>query len=143
MHAEWLDAHPERFGSDVRERLERGAAMKATEYIAELQRCKDMTREIGEVLREVDVLVSPTTPVAAPTIDHGDLQKVLGRYTRVYNYVGVPALSLPSGFDARGLPIGLMVAGRQFDDATVLRVGHAFERATEWHLRRPSLDGRR
>ena len=77
--------------------------------------------------------------MTAPTIERGDADKIPGRYTRVYNYVGVPALSVPSGFDSRELPIGLMVAGRRFDDATVLRVGHAYERATEWHIERPPL----
>ncbi len=139
VHAEWLETHPERFGSDVRERLERGAAMKATEYIAELRWRDELTREIREVLRGVDVLVSPTTPITAPTIERGDADKILGRYTRSYNYVGVPALSMPCGFDRQGLPIGLMIAGRQFEDATVLRVGYAFEAATEWRLARPSL----
>ena len=139
VHAEWLEQHPERFGSDVRERLELGAAMKATEYVAELGRREELQREIREVLRGVDVLISPTTPVTAPTIAEGDTEKVLGSKTRLYNYVGVPALSVPCGFDADGLPIGLMIAGRHFDDATVLRVGHAYERATDWHLARPQL----
>ena len=139
VHAEWLEQHPERFGSDVRERLELGAAMKATEYVAELGRREELEREIREVLRGVDVLISPTTPVTAPTIAEGDTEKVLGSKTRLYNYVGVPALSVPCGFDADGLPIGLMIAGRHFDDATVLRVGHAYERATDWHLARPQL----
>ena len=139
VHREWLEHYPERFGADVRARIEQGAAMTATEYLAELQVRRALTDEMRDALDHVDVLISPTTPITAPTIEAGDGGKRLGSYTRGYNYAGVPALSVPCGFDDRGLPIGLMIAGRHFDEATVLRVGHAFEQATDWHLQRPAL----
>ncbi len=61
------------------------------------------------------------------------------RYTRVFNLTGHPAASVPCGFTAEGLPIGLHVIGRAFDEATVLRVADAYQRATDWHRRRPPL----
>jgi aspartyl-tRNA(Asn)/glutamyl-tRNA(Gln) amidotransferase subunit A len=59
------------------------------------------------------------------------------RFTRIFNTIGLPALSLPCGFTAAGLPLALQIVGRPFDEATVLRVGHAYEQATDWHRRRP------
>jgi aspartyl-tRNA(Asn)/glutamyl-tRNA(Gln) amidotransferase subunit A len=59
--------------------------------------------------------------------------------TAPFNIAGLPALSLPCGFTSGGMPIGLQIVGRPFDEATVLRVGHAYEQATDWHRRRPHL----
>jgi Asp-tRNA(Asn)/Glu-tRNA(Gln) amidotransferase A subunit family amidase len=99
-------------------------------------------------LESVDVLVTPTTPIAAPRIGEesvrigGAEESVLIamiRCTAPFNATHLPALSLPCGFTRAGLPIGLQIAGRPFDEATVLRVGNAYEQATEWHLRTPGL----
>ena len=62
------------------------------------------------------------------------------RLTRPINALGLPALALPCGFSAAGLPLSVQIVGRAFDEATVLRVGHAYEQATPWHRRRPPLD---
>ena len=63
----------------------------------------------------------------------------LTQYTRPYNITGFPAISVPCGFSAEGMPIGLQLAGRPFDEETVLRAAHAYEQSTEWHSRRPPL----
>lgn len=139
VHREWLTEHPERFGADVRERLELGRNMTATEYVAELQLRRALTREVLDVLAGVDLLVSPTTPITAPTIEDGDRNKLLGRFTRGYNYTGIPAISVPCGFDSQGLPIGLMLGARPFEEATMCRAAHAYEQMTDWHRRRPPL----
>jgi aspartyl-tRNA(Asn)/glutamyl-tRNA(Gln) amidotransferase subunit A len=100
------------------------------------------------VLEEVDVLVTPTTPIPAvpigqETVTYGGATEpvlfALTRCTVPFNAAHLPALSLPCGFTAAGLPIGLQIAGRPFDEATVLRVGRAYERATDWHRRRPPV----
>jgi Asp-tRNA(Asn)/Glu-tRNA(Gln) amidotransferase A subunit family amidase len=71
-----------------------------------------------------------------------DLRQTGPEYTGIYNIVGNPALVLPAGFSSEGTPIGLQIAGRWWDEATVVQIGHAFEQATPWHLRRPpALDG--
>ncbi len=99
-------------------------------------------------LESVDVLVTPTTPITAARIGEdsiaygGSEEPVLVamiRCTAPFNATHLPALSLPCGFTRAGLPVGMQIAGRPFDEATVLRVGHAYEQATEWHLRTPGL----
>src|SRR5204862_3945123 len=95
------------------------------------------------------VLVTPTTPVPAvkigqESVRYGGAEEpaifTMIRCTAPFNATHLPALSLPCGFSRDGLPIGLQIAGRPFDEATVLAVGHAYERATDWHARRPRLD---
>jgi aspartyl-tRNA(Asn)/glutamyl-tRNA(Gln) amidotransferase subunit A len=63
-------------------------------------------------------------------------------YTISANLAGLPALSLPCGFDRQGMPIGMQIIGKRFDESTVLRVAHAYEQATEWHLRKPRMEDR-
>jgi aspartyl-tRNA(Asn)/glutamyl-tRNA(Gln) amidotransferase subunit A len=103
---------------------------------------------MDRVLGEVDVLIAPTLPVAAPPVGARDvdidgrphpMRAALIRYTRPFNVSGHPAASVPCGFTADGLPIGMQVIGRSFDEATVLRVADAYQRVTDWHTRRPPL----
>ena len=104
--------------------------------------------DLREAFAEVDVIVGPTTPLTAWRHDAkaveiaGEPESVLAaswRLTYPYNLTGLPAISLPCGFDADGLPIGLQIAGKPFDEMTVLRVAHAYERNHDWSARRPSL----
>ena len=99
-------------------------------------------------LEQVDVLITPTTPITAPRIGQdivrcGDSEEpvlhAMIRCTAPFNATHLPALSVPCGFTPGGLPVGLQIAGRPFDEATVLRVGYAYEQATGWHLRTPVL----
>jgi aspartyl-tRNA(Asn)/glutamyl-tRNA(Gln) amidotransferase subunit A len=106
------------------------------------QRLRDRLRQQTlEALRQVDLLATPTTPGAAPPFsivldpDYGFPRSNMSPF----NMSGLPALALPCGFTASGLPLSLQLAGRPFDEATVLRVGHAYQQATDWHLRRPPL----
>ena len=88
------------------------------------------------------MLISPTAAIPAPTIpeSRGDVARaqLLG-YTRLFNVLGGPTLSVPCDFTAGGLPIGLQVAGRPFDDETILRVAHAYEREAGWSAHRPAV----
>jgi len=90
----------------------------------------------------IDVLITPTVPILAPTIadSRGDAARaqLLG-FTRAFNVLGLPTLSVPCGFSTTGLPIGLQVAGRPFEDLTILRVAHAYERQAGWHSHRPAV----
>jgi aspartyl-tRNA(Asn)/glutamyl-tRNA(Gln) amidotransferase subunit A len=106
----------------------------------------ELTRAVRRVLVEVDALVTPTTPVAATAIGQqlveygGAREPVISamiRNTFAFNMTRLPALSVPCGFTPADLPIGLQVAGRPFDEATVLRIGRAYEQATDWHRRQP------
>jgi len=99
-------------------------------------------------LESVDLLVTPTTPIVAARIGqemirYGGIEEsilsAMIRCTAPFNATGLPALSLPCGFTRAGLPVGLQLAGRPFDESTVLRAGHAYEQATQWHLRTPPI----
>ena len=102
---------------------------------------------ITAAFARADVLIAPTTAEAPPTcatVTSGTMADVVARlgaftrFTRVFNAIGLPAVSLPCGFTARGLPLAIQIVGRPFDEAMVLRVAHAYEQATDWHRRRPS-----
>jgi aspartyl-tRNA(Asn)/glutamyl-tRNA(Gln) amidotransferase subunit A len=92
-----------------------------------------------DALRTVDLFATPTSPRPAPTFEMmWDTTTGFPRSnTPPFNLSGLPALALPCGFSTGGLPISLQIAGRPFDEVTVLRAGHAYEQATEWHHRRP------
>jgi aspartyl-tRNA(Asn)/glutamyl-tRNA(Gln) amidotransferase subunit A len=100
------------------------------------------------VFSRIDVLVTPTIPEPAPALAHAkagataDVIARMGRFsrlTRPFNALGLPALSLPCGAAPDGRPLAMQLVGRPFDEATLLRLGHAYERATAWHRRRPAL----
>ncbi len=147
-HATWLRERPGDYQRDVRERLRVGAFVSGVQYV-QGQRVRAMIRdEVTAALRSCDVLVAPTTPIVATavgqtdvTIEHEsyDVRSALTRYTRHFNMSGHPVCSVPCGFTAAGLPIGMQIVGRPFDEATVLRVADAYQRATDWHTRRPPL----
>jgi aspartyl-tRNA(Asn)/glutamyl-tRNA(Gln) amidotransferase subunit A len=98
-----------------------------------------LRREMLDALRSVDLFATPTTPKPAPTFETASDRSVgfPRSNTPPFNVSGLPALALPCGFTRDGLPISLQLAGRPFDETTVLRAGHAYEHATEWHRRRP------
>jgi len=148
IHKERLRDRPQDFGRDVAAILANPTPTTA-DVIAALRTTDDLTRAMRELLETVDVLVTATTPVAAVKIGQENVNYAgkeeaaiftMIRCTAPFNATHLPALSVPCGFSREGLPIGLQIAGRPFDEATVLAVGHAYERATEWHTRRPSLD---
>jgi aspartyl-tRNA(Asn)/glutamyl-tRNA(Gln) amidotransferase subunit A len=145
IHAASLRDRPEDFGSDVREMLS-SYSPGTTELMAGQRAIDALTAAMRTLLETVDVLLTPTTPITAvrigqESVRYGRMEEsVLGamiRCTAPFNATHLPALSLPCGFNRAGLPIGMQIAGRPFDEATVLRVGHAYEQATDWHLRSP------
>jgi aspartyl-tRNA(Asn)/glutamyl-tRNA(Gln) amidotransferase subunit A len=96
-------------------------------------------RRYDRLMEAFDALVGPTTPITAPPEDDLPSPSPYGRFTLPFDVTGLPALSFPCGFDRRGLPIGLMLVGRRWDERTVLRIGAAYQRATDWHRRRPAV----
>ena len=132
----------------VRERLEEGLFISAAEYLRAQQARQVFCGQVAGLLRDVDLLAGPVEPVTAPPllerrIDVGGQRlpavPQLTKYTRVYNITGSPAIAVPCGFGDDGLPAGLHLAGRNFDEATVLRAAYAYQQATDWHTRRPPL----
>ena len=130
-------------------RLLAGSILPAQAYHKSLRLRHAIRQEILDALDRVDLLVMPTSSIPSSVIPEragiGSKQEVLDGYagrrsfTSPYNLAGVPALSVPCGFTAGGLPIGLQIAGRPFDESTVLRIAHAYEQANDWHTRRPAI----
>ncbi len=142
FHRERLAARPEDFGADVRARLQNGARASSADYIL-ARRTQTLARRWFEnFFEQYDILLTPTTPVAAPprgSMDAVEVARALTRFTAPFNLTGLPALSVPCGFTATDLPIGLQIIARPWAEARVLRAGAAYEQATGWHRQRPSL----
>jgi Asp-tRNA(Asn)/Glu-tRNA(Gln) amidotransferase A subunit family amidase len=146
FHAENVAKSPELYQAETLRRLRTGEAVSAGEYIRRRRELEAARRSIRAVFADadVDVLVTPTTPMAAPAIadlkaNPDELRPAelrLLRNTRPFNVWGLPAISVPCGFTASGLPIGLQIAGPHWREDLVLRVAHAYEQATAWHRRR-------
>ncbi|MBI3967580.1 MAG: Asp-tRNA(Asn)/Glu-tRNA(Gln) amidotransferase subunit GatA [Chloroflexi bacterium] len=145
-HATWLRERTEEYGPGLAARLLVGAGLTAPDVVMAHRVRRLAIEQFREVFRRVDVLVTPTTPFTAPRfgediVDVGDqripFRQIMSRFTRPFNLTGLPALSVSCGLTPAGLPAGIQFAGRPFDEATVLQVGHAYERAAGWTERRP------
>ena len=148
QHLKWMRERPADYGSAVRARLEAGYAIPATVYLEVLRlRASWLERFCATTLADADLYLLPGVAVPIPTrADTGpkggpDMPRLLGevtRLTRWVNYLGVPALVIPCGFDSRGLPLSMQLVGRPFAEATLLEAGHAYQRETDWHQRIPA-----
>ena len=147
-HRELLARDGDKLTPSVRLRLEAGLFVTAADYLKAQQARSKFNQEMARLFQEVDLLAGPTEPVTAPPIlasevTIGDrtvgVTGALTQYTRPYNISGTPAISLPCGFSESGMPIGLQLAGKPFDEATVLRAAYAYEQVTDWHRRRPPI----
>jgi aspartyl-tRNA(Asn)/glutamyl-tRNA(Gln) amidotransferase subunit A len=142
VHRDRLKEHPELFGDDIRRRLEDGINTPLTEYILARRTQAEIRKRLELFFETYDFLITPTTPIAAPTIEGHDAVEQAARLTRFtapFNLAGLPALSVPCGFTGEGLPIGLQIISRAWGESKVLNIGHAFEQATEWHKRMPTI----
>lgn len=135
------------YSEDVRRLLEGGLTLPAVDYV-DAQRTRGLVQaEWQQILSTADVVVVPTLPTSAALrgatsveINESYSESIMNSYVRLScpaNLTGLPALSVPCGADAQGLPLGLQIIGRAFDEATVIQVGAAFEVATTWHQLRP------
>jgi aspartyl-tRNA(Asn)/glutamyl-tRNA(Gln) amidotransferase subunit A len=146
-HKRWLIERPQDYGPQVLMRLQNGLAIPGASYLEALRwRGPALSAHIAATA-DVDAVIAPVAPVAAPTIAESDIGNSpdaesviqrLTRFTRPINYLGLPSLAVPSGFTARGLPVAMQLIGRSFDEATLLRIGAAFQRATDFHERVPN-----
>ena len=145
-HAKWLKQKPQKYGDDLRSRLEQSMNMSALAYIQAQRKRMEYAEMMEQSLDSVHLLLTPTLPVTAPRIDQKyvqigngqeDVRPVLLSLTRPANLSGLPAVSLPCGFSSEGLPIGLQLIGRRYDELTILRAAYAYESATSWHKRFP------
>jgi len=148
IHRPWMIARPQDYSDQVRARLEIGFGVPAVDYADALRARGPALREfIATSFTACDALLAPAVPFAAPPIDDAtyppgpEMQAQLvriSRLTRPANYLGLPALSIPAGFSSAGLPLGLQLMGRPFDEATLFRLGHAYQQRTDWHARVPA-----
>ncbi|MDA1189159.1 MAG: amidase [Chloroflexi bacterium] len=144
-----LKKHADDIGGDVREVVEAGLAVPATDYIRCQQARTLFNRQLLDVMKGFDVLASPMVGIGAPRFDNmtavetkaglKDSRDILSHLSRPYNQSGAPAISVPCGFTGEGLPISLQLASLPFHDASLLQIAHAYEQATEWHRQHPPI----
>jgi aspartyl-tRNA(Asn)/glutamyl-tRNA(Gln) amidotransferase subunit A len=141
IHEHWLKTRPLDYGARGRTRLLPGAFLGAADYIRAQQLRTMLVREFTQAIAHVDAVIAVSSlELPCEIDDEAKIDRTYDRQARTpFNVTGTPALSLPVGFSQSGLPIGMQVLGKAFDEAMIYRVAHAYERATSWHLRRPSL----
>lgn len=148
-HQRMLRETPQLYNDDVRELLETGEMVSATDYI-QAQRARNLLQqEFRKLYEQIDVIVAPS--VTAPAVmagtesitwDDGTQESLLSAYTRFAapaNVTGLPSLSMPCGFSSQGLPIGFQAIGRPLEEGTILQLGAAYQAATDWHEKRPDM----
>ena len=140
LHEADFRERPQVFGERMFARVGLGAFLSAADYVEATRLRRELCLEYARALAPLDAIVSANATGPAPRIDEVPTWAVYERasYTAPYNLTGAPALALPIGFE-NALPLGFQIAGKPFDEAAVMRVGHAFEQATEFHRRRPAL----
>jgi aspartyl-tRNA(Asn)/glutamyl-tRNA(Gln) amidotransferase subunit A len=121
----------------VRPRIQIGRGISARDYLLELAEMRERQRAVAAALADVDALLTPTTQTPAIPIDQVDQSGTLAHFTRVVNYLGLCAIAVPNGFTAGGLPTSLQIVAKPGEEALALRIGWAYEQATDWRMRRP------
>jgi aspartyl-tRNA(Asn)/glutamyl-tRNA(Gln) amidotransferase subunit A len=150
IHAQWMRERPEDYSVHLGGRLYAGYAIPAVHYVEALSRRGPILRVLGsEVFGKIDVFATPTIRMKVPTLAATDIDagapgaieasSAISANTRAINYMGLPSVSVPCGFDSKGLPIGFQIQGRPFAEARVLKVADAYQRDTDWHERVPVL----
>jgi aspartyl-tRNA(Asn)/glutamyl-tRNA(Gln) amidotransferase subunit A len=139
-------ARASEYGADVRRLLERGGEIPAYKYLADIDRMREARDQWDQLIDGFDALLMPATPITAPLLGQRKVmvdgkpemvRAALLRLCRPANFTGAPALVLPCGFSSEGLPIGMQLVGRMWNEAQLLRIGFAYEQATEWHDQHP------
>jgi aspartyl-tRNA(Asn)/glutamyl-tRNA(Gln) amidotransferase subunit A len=146
FHKRWLIERPQDYGPQVLMRLQNGLAIPGVSYLEALRWRGPALAAYLAAVSGTDAVIVPGAPVPAPTLAESDVGngpdaeaviQRLTRFTRPVNYLGLPSLAIPSGFTKNGLPVGMQLIGRSFDEAMLLRIGAAFQRATDFHERVP------
>jgi aspartyl-tRNA(Asn)/glutamyl-tRNA(Gln) amidotransferase subunit A len=148
FHKRWLIERPQDYGAQVLMRLQNGLAIPAVSYLEAMRWRGPALAAYLAAVAGTDAVLAPVAPMPAPTIAESDVgnsidaEAVIQRitkFTRPINYLGLPSLSIPTGFTKAGLPVGMQLVGRAFDEAMLVRIGAAFQRATDFHARVPKL----
>jgi aspartyl-tRNA(Asn)/glutamyl-tRNA(Gln) amidotransferase subunit A len=147
-HKDYIEKSPDLYQAATLKRLRPGSEIAAAKYIKSRREMERVRRSIVDVFESVDLLITPTVRIPPFTIAdlQADLDTVRARElamlhnTRVLNFAGLPIISVPCGFTRNGFPVGMQITGRPGDEATVCRLAHAYEQATDWHKREPHLE---
>jgi aspartyl-tRNA(Asn)/glutamyl-tRNA(Gln) amidotransferase subunit A len=137
-HAKWIAESPQKYQPSTRASIQAGANVKADVYIRARNQVEQLRRDIKMVFANVDLLISPTMPTP-PALLADPRGGASARNTSPFDVFGIPTISVPCGFTASGLPIGLQISGAPWNESGVLALAHAYEQATEWHTHRPKL----
>ena len=148
LHKRWMIERPQDYGAQVLIRLQNALAIPAVSYLEAMRwRGPALAAHLAAV-EGTDAVIAPAVPMPAATIAESDVGNSLEaeaviqritRFTRPINYLGLPSLAIPSGFTRSGLPVGMQIIGRSFDEAMLIRIGAAFQRATDYHQKVPKL----
>ncbi|MFQ5937525.1 MAG: amidase [Acidiferrobacterales bacterium] len=140
-HAFALHEHPEKFSDELKASLELGEFYTGVQYVQAQRVRRELTVQTQQALKEFDAVIMPTSPTPATLIadDPPGHITLRGRNTMPFDLISLPAISIPCGFTGAGLPVGLQIVGKAFDEARVLQVAYAYEQATDWHRRYPQL----
>lgn len=139
-HGEAAMKRPQGFTDVTRGRIEENLGVPAARYAAAQHVRRQFIRNMERLMSSVDALLTPVSTIAPEPIEPSPegRRKERWKNTGIFNFTGQPSISVPCGFTAEGLPVGMMVTGRWFEDARVLQIAHAYQTATGWHTRRPS-----
>ena len=142
-HRERVESAPEKFGRDVLDRILLGRDIAGCVYAAALRARERWNRTVDRTLEQVDVILTPTTPITAPLVEESsDMLSTthhLTRFTYLFSWAGLPGLSVPCGFTSAGMPIGMLLNGRPWEETLLFQIGHSYQNDTDWHSRRPPL----
>jgi aspartyl-tRNA(Asn)/glutamyl-tRNA(Gln) amidotransferase subunit A len=141
FHEQRLAERPDEFAPDVLARLRKGEAVSGPRYAAGRHTQRRWRREVLDVLERHDALLAPGCPFPAPLISESEpvaMTGLLAHFSSIWTLAGTPAMVVPVGL-VDGLPVAMQLIGRPFDEATLLRVAHAYQQVTDWHLRRPEI----
>jgi aspartyl-tRNA(Asn)/glutamyl-tRNA(Gln) amidotransferase subunit A len=141
IHEKDLKSRPEHFGQKLRTRVIAGGLIRAEDYIQALRWRTELVTSMLSKFKRFDLLATAgwLNPAEPADPDGVDFFKTRTIVTMPFSLAGIPALSVPCGFSESGLPLAFQLAGRPFDEATVLRAGDAYQRTTDWHLRKPAV----
>jgi aspartyl-tRNA(Asn)/glutamyl-tRNA(Gln) amidotransferase subunit A len=148
LHKRWMIERPQDYGAQVLMRLQNALAIPAVSYLEAMRWRGPALAAYLAAVEGTDAVIAPVAPMPAVTIAESDVGNSLEaeaviqritRFTRPINYLGLPSLSIPSGFTRSGLPVGMQIIGRSFDEAMLIRIGAAFQRVTDFHQKVPKL----
>jgi len=147
-HQKYLPQHENSYEPETLRRIRSGADVTAAQYIQAQHHLLQQRRQILQLFEQIDLIVTPTTPMLAPTFSAlqsapnqlRDKEIIMLRNTRPFNFYGLPSISVICGFSRSGLPIGVQIAGAPGNEGVVLAVAHAYQKQTNWHQQKPQLD---